>query len=60
MTEIQNLKHAQGIEKQSKIRSLDIGICDLFVIWCLLFEIFTGDYVSVSSVKYNLIIFSVE
>jgi len=43
MTEIQNPKHAQDIEKRTYqlFWSLDIGICNLFVIWCLLFEIIT-------------------
>jgi len=51
MTEIQNPKHAQDIEKRTYqlFWSLDIGICNLFVIClpavflagCLLFEILT-------------------
>ena len=42
MTEIQNPKHAHDIEKiniSKMFWSLDIVICYLFVIWCLLFEI---------------------
>ena len=46
MTEIQNPKHAQNIgnehinlidikQQTSTFGSLDIGICNLFVIWCL-------------------------
>jgi len=45
MTEIQNPKHAHDIEKTNISKlfwSLDIVICNLFVIWCLLFEILTS------------------
>ena len=40
MTEIQNLKH-QDIGKRP-VTVLVIVICNLFVIWCLLFGILTG------------------
>ncbi len=36
MTEIQNSKHITDLKEQtSTFGSLDIGIWDLFVIWCL-------------------------
>ena len=53
MTEIQNPKHVQDLQEQTfktclghaqrrrLRRVLDIEIWDLFVIWCLLFEILT-------------------